>query len=254
MRLRTARIQGFQSFADSGEIIFRDGINLVIGQNNAGKSAMLRALLPGIPDDRHRTPERWETFRLPPPKVTLSIEANGSEIRDWVLQSGNPQYIPIPPANSQQSGPSIISQILDHPGFHVVVSHVPGSSFFSEYPSHQLFKPGNSHTCIGLRPENGEFHYDSLNGNQDSLPTLFWDAWHRDMFYFAPERLTIGESGVGYGARLQPNASNLPNVLHTLSSERGGVFQRLIRHLNAVFSTVGNLSVRTKPENHRLAN
>ena len=85
MRLIKARIQGFQSFSDSGEMEFSEGINLVIGQNNAGKSALLRALLPDLPDDRHRTPEKWETHKLPPPKIELTIDASGAEIRDWVL-------------------------------------------------------------------------------------------------------------------------------------------------------------------------
>lgn len=61
----------------------------------------------------------------------------------------------------------------------------------------------------------------------------------------------MGESASGYALRLQPNASNLPNVLHTLSSERGDVFHELVDHIREVFPTVGNLSVRTKPDvNH----
>ncbi len=67
------------------------------------------------------------------------------------------------------------------------------------------------------------------------------------MFYFAAERMTIGEAGFGRADRLQPNAGNLPNVLHTLSGKRGDIFQKLVRHLNDIFPTVGNLSVRTKP-------
>ena len=37
MRLIKARVRGFQSFSDSGEVTFSEGINLIIGQNNAGK-------------------------------------------------------------------------------------------------------------------------------------------------------------------------------------------------------------------------
>ena len=69
------------------------------------------------------------------------------------------------------------------------------------------------------------------------------------MFYFAAERMTIGEATSHYANRLLPNAANLPNVLHMLNSERGSIFQQLVHHLREIFSTVGNLSVRTKPEN-----
>ena len=68
-----------------------------------------------------------------------------------------------------------------------------------------------------------------------------------DMFYFTAERLTIGEAPGGHGVRLHPNAANLPNVLHTLSSERGDVFKKLVDQVCEIFPTVGNLSVRSIP-------
>ena len=95
MRLIKARVVGFQSFSDTGDVEFAGGINLVIGQNNAGKSALLRALLGSLPDDRHRTPARGEAFRLPLPVVTLTIDVSGTEIRDWTLRSGRQQYFPV---------------------------------------------------------------------------------------------------------------------------------------------------------------
>jgi hypothetical protein len=103
-----------------------------------------------------------------------------------------------------------------------------------------------------VTPSNGELAIQGAGGNEDTLPGLFWDAWQRDMFYFTAERMTIGEAPSGYANRLQPNAGNLPNVLHTLSGERGDVFQQLIHHLREVFPTVGNLSVRTRPSSNLL--
>ncbi len=82
MRLIKARVLGFQAFSDTGEVEFSEGINLVIGQNNAGKSALLRALLPVLSDDRHRTAETWETFKIQQPKVEFTIDVSGAEIGD----------------------------------------------------------------------------------------------------------------------------------------------------------------------------
>ena len=86
MKLTKLRIEGFQSFSDSGELEFLDGINLIIGQNNAGKSALLRAMLPTLSDDRHRSRDIWQTFRLPQPKISFTINAPGAEIRDLILR------------------------------------------------------------------------------------------------------------------------------------------------------------------------
>ncbi|MBU4433673.1 MAG: AAA family ATPase, partial [Alphaproteobacteria bacterium] len=253
MRLVSARVQGFQSFNDSGVINFTDGINLIIGQNNAGKSAFLRALLPSLPDDRHRTPDRWETFRLPSPLVDLAIEASGAELEKWILRAGNGQHIPLPNENDV---PGYIEAFFKRPAVTLLVQRTPGASFSpSVYPSHQLFwlSQGSQPFSALVVPTNGELAPPITNAsNADSLPGIVWEAWNRDMFYFAAERMTIGEAPGGHATRLTQNASNLPNVLHSLANERGDVFARLIEHLREIFSTVGNLSIRTKPDSSQL--
>jgi predicted ATP-dependent endonuclease of OLD family len=73
MKLLAAQVIGFQSFSDSGKIEFTDGINLIVGQNNAGKSAFLRALQIDLPNDRHRNSDKWEDFKLPNPETQASL-------------------------------------------------------------------------------------------------------------------------------------------------------------------------------------
>lgn len=249
MRLTSARVRGFQSFTDSGVIDLAEGINLVIGQNNAGKSAFLRALLPNLSDDRHRTPDRWEDFRLPVPVMDFTFEVSGAQVEEWILRSHGEKYIPIVPGSDPTAA---VRNLLAEPLIRFSVTRSPGGIFESRYPSHGLFdpEPGMSASCGVAVPNNGEITSPTnRNSAEDSLPHLLWDAWGRDMFYFAAERMTIGEAATGYANRLYQNASNLPNVLHTLSSERGNTFSKLIAHLREIFPTVGNLSVRTRPEN-----
>jgi predicted ATPase len=249
MRLTKARIQGFQSFSDTGEVEFAEGINLVIGQNNAGKSALLRALLPALTDDRHRTPEKWETFRLRMPETTLTIDASGAEIHDWVLRSGAQHAFPVTAMQVRDVIPAM-REFFQRPSLPISVVRMPNGAFSATYPSHQLFQPvpGMQLACAVVTPDNGALAMRPEFSAADTLPGLLWDAWQRDMFYFVAERMTIGEAPHGYAVRLLPNAGNLPNVLHNLSSERGDVFEHLIHHLREVFPTVGNLSVRTKPD------
>ena len=254
MRLIKARIRGFQSFGDSGEVEFLDGINLVIGQNNAGKSALLRALLPDLPDDRHRMPERWQSHILKAPEIALTIDITGPEIRDWVLRSGTQQIFPIAQEQAQHTNTHVyanafMKEFFERPSLPISVTRTPGHGFSAPYPSHQLFHTAQGMLIFDARvtPNQGSLGttYQQPGTRSDTLPNLLFEAWKRDMFHFAAERMAIGQAPGGYAERLTPNAANLPNILHSLHNKRGDVFRELVAHLREIFPTVGNLSVPT---------
>nr|WP_294502382.1 ATP-binding protein [uncultured Rhodopila sp.] len=253
MRLTKARILGFQSFSDSGDVGFSGGINLIIGQNNVGKSAFLRALLPTLSDDPHRTPEKCDAYKLGKPETFFTVEASGDQIRDWVLRSGSPQLFPV--TKSQFADViAYMQEFFERLNVSIFVNRSVYGDFSAPYPSLQLFHhvASEQRYAAVATPNDGDITIRPEVNGQDTLPGLVWQAWQRDMFYFTAERMGVGEAPPGYSARLQPNASNLPNVLHILSSERGDVFQQLVRHIREIFPTVGNLTVRTRPENNHL--
>lgn len=254
MRLMKMRIRGFQSFADSGEVEFSEGINLIIGQNNAGKTALLRALRPNFPDDRHRTPEKWENHRLSESETDLTIDVSGTEIRDWILRSGAQQQLPVTEA-ARTNVTAFLDEFFERPKISISVVSRHDAGFAADYPSHRLFHflKGTQRYHAQIIPRNGKVEILGVaQGNGDMLPGLLWHAWQRELFYFDAERMTFGDSPHGRAVRLTANAANLPNVLHTLSAERSDVFSELVRHLREVFPTVGNLTVRTMPNNTRL--
>lgn len=246
MRLRKVQVIGFQSFGDSGEINLSDGINLVVGQNNAGKSALLRALQPSIADDRHRTPDRWEEHRLAQPVVRLGVEVSGNELEQAILQRQQ-SFIPVPIGSDVVA---FVAELLSRLELEINILHNQGREFEANYPGHGQFEllPNTPRHCARVISANGEFTVHSLTQNDDSIAALVHHLWHKNMFYFSAERMTIGESPQGYAERLRSDAGNLAAVLDTLKGERGDVFSRLVSHLREIFSTVGNLSVRPKPQ------
>ena len=253
MRLKKLRIRGFQSFSDSGDIAFEDGFNLIIGQNNSGKSALLRALLPALADDRHRTPENWQDFKLPQPEAHLMIEVAGGELRDGMLRIGGTHNFPVSPHWQRDFRPIVAAYIDgDMHVFNVVAR--PGLSFSSTYPSHALFKREQGETAFSARIQAVDGMLSIQSGRPqeqtDSLPSAVGRVWNEQMFYFAAERMTVGECGAAHAVRLQSNAANLPSVLNTLRNERGNIFDRLVEHLEEIFPTVGNLSVTLKPDSN----
>jgi predicted ATPase len=248
MKLARLRVQGFQSFQDTGEIEFADGINLIVGQNNSGKSALLRALQLGIADDRHRTPEKWATHELATPTVDMVIKLRGDELRSGILRFGQ-QYIPIP--ETSYVAEVYLDALWQRHSIEIAITHGPSSQFNpGRYPSHNgfAFPSDNPTRTLVASPIGGQILGGIALGNQDSLANLVSGLWAQDMFWFAPERFAIGACGYGYETRLSPNASNLPRVLQAMVGRQGDVFRKLVAHLREIFSTVGNLSVAPNPQ------
>ncbi|WP_159043539.1 ATP-dependent nuclease [Sphingomonas sp. STIS6.2] len=248
MRLLRARVTGFQSFDDSEVVRFDGGINLIVGPNNVGKSAFLRALQPSLSDDRHRTPAEWRDEALPVPLVSLRIEVSGSEIRGAVLENAS---CIIPAPSGTLNGPvEYVQSFLDQPLSELDVQHRPGIEFTAPYPSHGRFSSGSGQPMAArLISNNGTLELSPHINREDTLPDTIRHLWTTRMFYFSAERFSIGQTATAHTERLDQNASNLAAVLATLAGDRGDVFDKLVSHLRELFPTVGNLSTRILPGN-----
>lgn len=252
MRLNKVRVKGFQSFSDSGVVSFSSGINLVVGQNNSGKSAFLRAMQPGLMDDRHRKPSRWKSHELPLPEVILEIAVSGSELVSAILQHGA-TFVPIPIPTSELATSELLSKLWDSEKTCFEIKNLPQHSFTSlRYPSHQLFnwREGDGSAATQICITNAKLSAGAItHGLIDEIPSIIQEIWQREMFYFKAERFGLGKTSPHYADRLAADASNLPVILLALQGSQGTVFQNLVSHLRTIFPTVGNLSIWTAPNN-----
>jgi AAA domain/AAA domain, putative AbiEii toxin, Type IV TA system len=245
MRLAKVRIKGFQSFEDSGEIEFGEGINLIIGQNNAGKSALLRALEDAATDDRHRSPGAWESHWLKPPRIELEVVISGREFQDSILLSGSQFQIPIDPASSGQALEKI-QMIFEIASFNISFTRFAGNVSSEIYPSHGLFEASanSAFQTAMIRGANGEIFIDGVNSSDaDHCPLLAHITLQKARYQFSAERYALGASVAGNSTKLNLDASNLPSVLDTLQGGQGTIFRKLIVHMSTVFDSIGNLSV-----------
>jgi hypothetical protein len=101
MYLKRINVRNYSSFKETGQIDFAPGINIVVGQNNSGKSALLRVFDREIADDRHRNHEEWREERLERPEIHLDIETSGEEIKGSILRRGGQFHWPFLPPNDQ---------------------------------------------------------------------------------------------------------------------------------------------------------
>jgi predicted ATPase len=252
LRILSAELHDYLSFRDCPPIEFREGINLVVGVNNSGKSALLKALNPGLPAQANRSEARFQNIELPLPLVTLNIKTNGKRFEQIGLELGN-IVIPIEPGFN---GDTYGADFLLKPSLAIPMLHHGNGAISRTYPGHGLFSaPSPDINGSPLRQgarfarnDNADLaFFAQQNTNEDSIPEFLLAIYLRDMFYFSAERLNVGESPYHDAKRLSHNADNLAAVLATLQGSKGSTFDRLKQHLRGIFPTFGNLSTRPKP-------
>jgi predicted ATPase len=249
MLLESMRLVSFQSFTDTGVISFKPGMNLLIGQNNVGKSALIRCLPFPLRDEKHRSNSKWRAFELQESKLDLRIRLTQAEM----IEAGSRQRAVSLKAGlaSTEQFKEVVKHVFQSPTLTVDLSRRAGTASQMPFPSHGLQQPTNSTgvASFQLLFEAGEIKSISrVLGDADSLPGMVDEIWQRSMFHFSAERMNVGEYAAVHATRLEPNAANLPAVLATMRGGRGSLFDRLVSHLRDIFpSTVGALSVQPLP-------
>ncbi len=250
MQLQELRVEGYQSFADTGWLTFKKGFNLIVGQNNAGKSALLRAITADFTNDQHRNETNWETAKLPSVKVSYKISVEKTEFKDWIFMMSSAGVIFPVPANDHASAEQFFESLSQ---FTATLIKYPATTQFQPEsdPSHGLFERAHYQNSPSLRfaAQNGQISSHFGYNMGENLSLCFWHGWQANMFFFVAERMAIGESSVGYHPKLGRNAANLPNILNQLQGLRPAVFDRLIDHLRDIFPSLGNLSVAPTSNN-----
>ena len=253
MKLRKVRVKGFQAFADSGEIEFGDGINLIIGANNVGKSALLRALRPEFADDRHRSAAEWIQARLPLPCEERTIEFSGGEFEEAIINFASRQPTSVLlPRSYIESGKNVGEYIRDIIKNHKISSKMQrtpfGVALYNICTANLSKKYNEDFSDYGLilTLRDGKIDTEQLQiqkTNTRSDGEIIKIIMNSKMFYFSSERVINYQQYATNQTKLQSNASNLASVLFALIGESGSLIDDLINHLREIFPTVGNISV-----------
>ena len=251
MKILSQRVFDFQGFRDSQQVCYESGINIIVGQNNSGKSSLLASLRAPLADDRHRDSARYKTHQLPAPSVSVSISVSGMELKEAILRRGQPIDVPVQAGrevhNYAQAAP-FLNDVFIRQQVIFDLERFANSSFATRnYPSHGIFMPSDRDVrrAVRINVSNGSLGWGGLLPQAaDGFPTLLDWIWQQSVFFFDAERYRIGRSGQIYASRLNSDASNLPSVLLSMSGERGSLFQKLVSHMREIFPTFGNLSVR----------
>jgi predicted ATPase len=244
MYISRLRLSSYGSFADSGDILLGSGINFLVGENNAGKSQVLRSLASAFPDDRHRSAKEHKAQRLARSHEEIDLVYTGREFADAWLRAAEPLYWPVPKdPDGPQKAVAMASRYVESDRQMIRLARSGGNDNYDalDTPSHGEFVGYNNRAYHLAITVDGITTSGGTSG--DNLLIVARHMLRDKLFLFDAQRFSLGTYQLGFAERLDGNASNLAAVLSRLQGEQGTLFRQLVDHLRTMFSSVGNLSV-----------
>lgn len=273
MYISKFQLRNYKSFDEPAPIELKSGFNVITGQNNAGKTALLSALslnFSSIPHRSQRTipvpgaspsPTSWAEveFTARPPEV-LRILYNQSPAAQW--------YIAAPATDSpfargigflnrgQGDSQLFIDKIfaLDSLTFKLRYDSqagwsCPGIPSFGVYPA---IGSGGNYSFLNFQIRSDLSCHALGGGTGGPAMTEFGRIVgihaQTKMYRFSAERFNIGTSRHGNNPILRPDAANLPEVLSILQANTNR-FDQFNGLLKAIFPQIPHVSVRPNPQN-----
>ena len=284
MYISRFQLLNYKSFRDSGLLEFQPGINIIVGANNSGKTALLKALSLSFESSPHRSIKT-----LPKPNSMLSQESTApvtlifrkAEIHSLFddlpanlyvgLSSGLGSYL----STSESEVLTLFQKWMDDPSdVELTVSKSTGSSverdeiFIKDLDTAvklTYYQPDqrpmgfqrNRDKNLIKKDERGRFicyketkKTDYNYAEADFFVILFHEF--RNCVSQLQAQRFVGQCSIGNDEKLNSSASNLAEVIHLLESpSKKEVYERFNRYVSTMFPQFGLVSTRILEKQNR---
>ena len=250
MRIRDFQVKNYKSWLDSEKLSLNQGFNIVIGQNNAGKTALLESLSLNIGNNPNRsqsTKPIVDSQLYEYAKIAATYELNPEEAWKLILGINGLIHIPILPGRPAKQALEEIIPILKTAHYLTVEYETNGQVNASLekpwYNDDNLFircRVDKSNQTIILIDD---VLYGSNQIGDDRLPKLLFNQIRPRIYFFQAERLNIGTSQVSPTSLLSPNSNNLAQVLNYLQTSNPQRFQRFNQLVSKVLPQIKYVTV-----------
>ena len=248
MFVSKARIEGFSSFTDSQWISFSPGLNMVIGENNSGKSALLKAIAPGVPLNKHRNEDRFLEGLLPSQKISLDIVTTPKEFLTRLARmNGTVQTTVNGPSVADQD--QLIEWLTTVDPIVLKCELLNGNNISSREPTFSSFLTGSNTFVCNVRLDEGNLVAEMVGaGQNDNLISAYTSGNDSGFFNFSAQRLNIAKIAFSSQPRLAQDASNLPAVLAHLTGSFPQQMREIEMRVREVISSVDQITVDPRPD------
>lgn len=244
MRIGELQIENYKCIR-SLEVRLSHGFNVIVGQNNAGKTAFAEAVSLQFKDNPHKSLKTLPN-RGPLPdqnsRVNVSFELESGELMALFKNSLPTFHVAIPSSLdaqaaerafldaisakntlecSFQSGNRLSARLREY-------GHVTGSQYLGFQIKHDDARPIST----------GVF-----SGTVEYFAPQIARILKERIYLFKAERFNVAESNIGVNTTLLPDASNLPEVLLLLQSSNPSRFKRLNEYVITIFPEIKDITI-----------
>ena len=271
MYISRFQAHNYKSHLETPELQLTRGFNVITGQNNAGKTALLETMALQFSSTPHRS-----LITVPNPAsqpslrswVDISFNVSRGEFRDILLVPDTEFALPV-----VRQGTAFAKTISydrdDEPSasrlknyifgceelvFHMRLEKGPNGETWAlpNFPSFGLYQavrePGRGvFSQWSVKPDRTlTFNGFARAHEMEDIGIRFGDVLRERIYLFRSERFNAGSSVFGRSSVLAPNAQNLAEVLNGLQHNRDRfiVFNSLVRE---IFPQIYWISVRPHP-------
>ena len=247
MKIRSLELNNYKSFISSTALNLSGRFNVIIGQNNSGKSALLEAsALPAMGNNPYRDVERSQNFQVNPfSTVELELTISGAEILDSALQTGNMVIVQIDPKDEAGRFEATKRWFQDA-DIHVSGVWQPGKGFKMHSSSIAGSAAGSRKSTASVSPARGVSLSSASTGI--AVDDLIAAVIRRKVFGLKAERFNIGRMRVKDEQQLTADASNLPLVLNHIQGNDPAAFDALNAIMSDIFPSIARVSAALENE------
>jgi ABC-type ATPase involved in cell division len=255
MHIQRLRVLNYKSFRDSGFIEFGPSFNVIVGQNNSGKTALLEAL--GLHMGENK-PHRRGAVPADHPfdqhsHFEFSLTATGVELVDALVRKEGIGYrerleqMKNGSVSANETKVGIVScDLTTNRGGDW---QVRGDG--THYPPLFLTAFGRFASQDEAISGAQVFHVFS-DPARSQLTSTLWHGFSPRIYAFKAERLNVSAYHLAMESVLQPNASNLPAVLADLFNKKPDMTRRFNQAVSQVLPSIQLVQSRNIGNQYRI--
>ena len=257
MYLSRIQVINYKSFMDSGSIDLNPGINIITGQNSAGKTALLEAVSLKFNNTPHRslmTLKSREALADPISRVKFSFEFTKEESIKIFSRISSPYIMPKPEKGDVNEAIQCVHKYLNHELPQRLNLCVTENEYISNlnltnrdlsFGSYEASAVVSSKTnFLSIEGGFGGSCHDSNADSGLSVAGQYFIAARKNIYRFFAERMNIAVCSRIFESELLPNASNLPEVLGILQGDNSELFNLFNKYVSIVFPQIKRIAIQ----------